>query len=78
MMMLPLAAVPDPSTRPRFVRNFGDCAICCMLRTGLPAGGGVPGMGTSMALLANVEKGTAAMNCPNVPLVLKVKVRLEA
>ena len=50
---MPLAAAPDPSTIPRFVLNFEELAICCMLNTGLPVGIGIPGIGMADAFVAN-------------------------
>src|ERR1051325_908747 len=76
--MVPVAGVPEPSTRPRFVRNLEDCAICWRERIGAPEEGRP---GTGMMLAAFVAKrlnGTAAMNCPNVPAAVFAYVRLEA
>ena len=75
-----LTGLPEPSTTPKFVRNFADSETCWKLSVGVPEGGGVwPGIGMpELALVANDENGSAAMNWPSVPRLVVTNVRLEA
>src|SRR5205085_10872696 len=60
---------PAPSTIPKFVRYALLCATCWSERICLAAPEG--------AFEMNCANGTAGMNCPNVPLVVELYVRLE-
>src|SRR6478672_7387573 len=62
--------LPDPSTRPRFVRYVEDCAICWSESTGAFA--------LPRVLPTKFAKGTAGMYWPNVPLPVTLNVRDDA
>src|SRR5688500_5511306 len=64
------ACSPDASTRPRLVRYFEDCAICCSDRT--------VGASELADLPMKFANGMAGMCCPNVPLAVTLNVREEA
>ena len=66
MLTSAVTGLPEPSTRPKFVRYAADCATCCRLRT------------VFASLPMKLANGMAGMNCPNVPFAVLLKVRLAA